>query len=56
MAGLTREGFTPLTYEELVTRISNKLEIFSPGIDLSPESPDGMQVQITAFELGTNLI
>ena len=51
MAGLTREGFTPLTYDELVERISSKLEVFSPGIDLSPESPDGLQVHINSFEL-----
>ena len=51
MAGLTREGFTPLSYNELVTRISNRLEAFSPGIDLSPESPDGGLVEIFSFEL-----
>jgi len=51
MAGLTREGFIPLNYDEIVTRISDRLEVFSSGIDLSPESPDGQLVNIVAFEL-----
>ena len=51
MAGLTREGFTPLTNAELVTRISSRLKAFSPGIDLSSESPDGQLVEIFSFEL-----
>ena len=51
MAGLTSEGFIPLTYDEIVDRVSGRLEVFSPGIDLSAESPDGQGVNIFAFEL-----
>lgn len=51
MAGLTREGFTPLTYAEIIGRISARLNAFSPGIDLSAESPDGQLVEIFSFEL-----
>ncbi len=50
MAGLTNEGFTALDYDELVTRISGRLDAFSPGIDLSVEAPDGQLVHIMAFE------
>lgn len=51
MAGLTREGFTPLTYQEVVGRISARLQAFSPGMDLSTESPDGQLVEIFSFEV-----
>lgn len=51
MAGLTREGFTSLSYAEIVARISSRLEVANPGIDLSPESPDGGLVKIIAFEV-----
>lgn len=51
MAGLTREGFTPSTYKEIVSRVSNRLEAFSPGIDLSSEAPDGQLVEIFSFEV-----
>lgn len=51
MAGLTREGFTPSTHQEIVERISARLNAFSPGIDLSSESPDGQLVEIFSFEL-----
>lgn len=51
MAGLTREGFTALSYQELKKRISTRLNTFSPGIDLSTESPDGQLVEIFSFEL-----
>lgn len=51
MAGLTRDGFTPSTLLEIQTRIKTKLEAASPGIDLTPESPDGQEVEIIAFEL-----
>ena len=50
MAGLTREGFIPLSFDEILTRISTRLDTFSPGIDLSPESPDGQLANIMAFE------
>lgn len=49
MAGLTREGFTPLLYEEIVSRISTRLRAFRPNIDLSTESPDGQNVEIFSF-------
>lgn len=51
MAGLTRDGFIPLTYDEITTRISTRLNVFSSGIDLTPESPDGQLVSIFSFEL-----
>lgn len=51
MAGLSREGFVPLTYDEISNRIKSRLEAFSPGIDLSPEAPDGHLVGIFTFEL-----
>lgn len=51
MAGLTPEGFTPLSLEEIKDRIKSKLETFSPGIDLSVESPDGQFVEIFSYEL-----
>jgi len=50
--GLTREGFIPETYEDIKTRISTRLESFSPGIDLSIEAPDGQLLEIFSFELG----
>ena len=49
MAGLTSEGFTTSSYEEIVKTINSRLEAFSPGIDLSPESPDGHLVNIMSF-------
>lgn len=52
MAGLTRDGFTPLTETEIVSRISAKLDAFSSGIDLSPEAPDGFLVETISYELG----
>ena len=50
MAGLTTEGFTPLTFEEIKLRIESRLEQFSPGFDFSPESPDGQLIGIMSFE------
>ncbi len=49
--GLTREGFTADTYDQISSRIKNRLEAFSSGIDTSPESPDGQLVEIFSFEL-----
>ena len=46
MAGLTREGFTPLTYDEIKTNIESRLEQYNPGFDFSPESPDGQLIGI----------
>lgn len=51
MAGLTREGFTPLTYDEIIGRISARLEAYNPGFDLSAETPDGQQLRILSYEL-----
>lgn len=52
MAGLTRDGFVPLSQSEIESRIGARLEAFSPGIDLSTESPDGQLVEIFSYELG----
>lgn len=52
MAGLDNTGFTPLSYEEIKTRIGSRLEAYNPGFDLTPESPDGQLVDIISFELG----
>lgn len=51
MAGLTNEGFVPLTLDEIRTHITTRLEAFSAGFDLSPETLDGQQVEITSFLL-----
>lgn len=51
MAGLTDEGFTALTHEEIKERIQNRLEVLNPGFDFSPESPDGQNIEIFGFEL-----
>ena len=52
MAGLTREGFTPKTYDEIKIDIQGRLEAFSPGYDGSAESPDGQFTDIISFLLG----
>lgn len=51
MSGLDSTGFTPLSYEEIKTRIGSRLEAYNPGFDLTPESPDGQLIDIMAFEL-----
>ena len=51
MAGLTDEGFTPLTQSEIIARIEGRLEVVSPGFDFDPESPDGQNIGIWSFEL-----
>ena len=51
MAGLTLEGFTPLTHDEIITRIQSRLEQYNPGFDFSPESPDGQLVSIFSYEI-----
>lgn len=51
MAGLTREGFEPLTYDELFARIVARLEAYNPGFDTSDETPDGQLIRIFGFEL-----
>lgn len=51
MAGLTREGFTPLSFAEVRSRIGSRLTAFQSTIDLSPESPDGQLVDIFSFEI-----
>lgn len=50
MAGLTAGGFIPDTYEAIRDRIQARLELFSPGFDFSPESPDGQLIDIHSFE------
>jgi len=50
-AGLSREGFTPLTYDELVARMGSRQQAYNPGFDLSEESPDGQLLRIFGFEL-----
>jgi len=49
--GLTAEGFTPKTLEEIQNGIKSKLEVLSPGFDFSTESPDGQLIDIMSFEL-----
>lgn len=51
MAGLTRSGFVPETYEAIKSRIEGKLEVFNTGFDFSPESPDGQLIGIMSYEL-----
>lgn len=51
MAGLTREGFTPEPYADIKSRISARLEAFSPSINLDSEAPDGHLVDLFSFEL-----
>ena len=51
MAGLTREGFTPLSLEEIKENIKGRLRAFSSNMDLSVESPDGQLVEIFSFEI-----
>ncbi len=51
MAGLTSSGFVPETYENIKDRIEAKLEQFSPGFDLSPDSPDGQLIGIMTYEI-----
>jgi len=51
MAGLTTEGFTPLTITEIQDRIKTSLDAINPGFDFSPESPDGQLIEIMSLEL-----
>lgn len=51
MAGLTQEGFTPLTLDEIRSRIQSKLSLVNPGFDFSIESPDGQLIEIMAYEV-----
>ena len=50
MAGLTSEGFTILTQQEIKKRVQDRLEIINPGFDFSPESVDGQYIDIFSFE------
>lgn len=50
--GLSYEGFTPKTYDEIKSDIEGRLEAFSPGYDRSAESPDGQLIDIISFLLG----
>jgi len=49
--GLTAEGFTPKTLDEIQNGIKSKLEVLSPGFDFSTESPDGQLIDIMSYEL-----
>jgi len=49
--GLSAEGFTPKTLDEIQNSIKSKLEVLSPGFDFSTESPDGQLIDIMSFEL-----
>ncbi len=51
MAGLSRAGFEPESYENIKSRIEGKLEVFNAGFDFSPESPDGQLIGIMSYEL-----
>lgn len=51
MAGLTSEGFTPETLEDIQDRIKNNLNVLNPGFDFSPESPDGQLLGILSYEI-----
>lgn len=51
MAGLTDTGFVPLTQTEIEDNIKGRLEIFSPGFDFTPESPDGQLIEIFSFQI-----
>lgn len=51
MAGLTSEGFTSKSLEEVTSSIESRLEAFNPGFDFSPESPDGQLINIMAVEI-----
>jgi len=49
--GLTAEGFTPKTFNEIQNGIKSKLDVLSPGFDFSIESPDGQLIEIMSYEL-----
>jgi len=49
--GLSAEGFTPKTLDEIENGIKSKLEVLSPGFDFSTESPDGQLIEIMSLEL-----
>jgi uncharacterized phage protein gp47/JayE len=51
MAGLTPEGFTKKTFEEIKTSIQSRLEQYNPGFDFSIASPDGQLVEIFGYEM-----
>ena len=51
MAGITRAGFVPETFEAIKSRIEGKLEVYNAGFDFSPESPDGQLINIMSFEV-----
>lgn len=48
---MTRAGFEPDTFTNIKRRIEGKLEIFNPGFDFSPDSPDGQLIGIFAYEV-----
>jgi uncharacterized phage protein gp47/JayE len=54
MAGLTASGFEAETYENIKSRIEEKLNNFNPGFDFSVDSPDGQLISIMTFEIYQN--
>ena len=51
MAGLTSSGFVPETYQTITDRMQAKYDANNPGFNFDPESPDGQQLAIFAYEL-----
>ena len=51
MAGLTLGGFVPDTFETIKERIESRLEVYNPGFDFSPDSPDGQLIGVMTFEI-----
>jgi len=49
--GLTVNGFIPETLVDIQDRIRGKLEVYNPGFDFSPDSPDGQLIDIFSFEV-----
>ena len=55
MSGLTDSGFEALTYEQIKARLESNINAYNPGFDFSPESPDGQNISIFAFEIAQAL-
>lgn len=51
MAGLDYNGFLPKSYEDIKKDVETRLDVFNPGFDHSPESPDGQLNSIYAVLL-----
>ncbi|UYD72131.1 baseplate wedge protein [Vibrio phage vB_VpaM_VPs20] len=49
MAGITELGFTPKSYEDIVSDLESRMkQEFGESFDTTPESPDGMLLRIMA--------